>query len=250
LKIINNKKLHINKLKEWFKEDNIFDNKQIVGFYRTIEPNIKQSTISWRIYSLVQSGILSRVGRGKYLIGNKKNYNPEIGPKLKQLNNKLKRKFPFLDFCLWSSSLFNEFMLHQPGKFYLIVEVEKDAMESVFFFMKENKYSVFIDPTKELLTRYVPDEKETWIVKSLVTEAPVQRISDIQTTTIEKLLVDVFCDIVILDAQQGAEKDRIFNEVFERYTVNKSKMLRYADRRRKKIEFLDYINTTTKFWQH
>ena len=134
LKIINNKKLHINKLKEWFKDDNFFDNKQIVDFYRTIEPNIKEATVNWRIYSLVQSGILSRVGRGKYLIGNKKNYKPEISPKLKQLNNKLKRQFPFLDFCLWSTVLFNEFMLHQPGKFYLIVEVEKDAMESVFFF--------------------------------------------------------------------------------------------------------------------
>ena len=101
-----------------------------------------------------------------------------------------------------------------------------------------------------MLTIYVPDERETWIVKSLVTEAPVQRISDIQTTTIEKLLVDVFCDNIILDAQQGAEKERIFNETFERYTVNENKMLRYADRRRKKIEFLDYINTIPKFRQH
>lgn len=141
-------------------------------------------------------------------------------------------------------------MLHQPGKFYLMVEIEKDAMESVFFFMKENKYSVFIDPTKELLNRYVPDEKETWIVKSLVTEAPVQKKSDVKTTTIEKLLVDVFCDITIFDAQQGAEKDRIFNEAFEKYTVNENKMLRYADRRRKKIEFLDYINTIPNFRQY
>jgi hypothetical protein len=250
LKDIDNKKLNNNKLKEWFKDDYIFDDRQIVDFCRIIEPNIRESTVSWRIFSLVQSGILSRVGRGKYLIGTKKNYNPEISPKLKNLNNKLKKQFPFLDFCLWSSAVFNEFMLHQPGKFYLIVEVEKDALESVFFFMKENKYSDFIDPTKELLTRYVPDEKETWIVKSLVTEAPVQKISDIQTTTIEKLLVDVFCDIVILDAQQGAEKDRIFNEAFERYTVNENKMLRYADLRRKKTEFLDYINTIPKFRQY
>jgi len=237
-------------LKEWFKKENIFDNRQIVDFYRTIEPNIKDSTVNWRIYSLVQSGILTRVGRGKYLIGSKKNYIPEIRTKLKQLNNKLKRQFPFLDYCLWSSVLFNEFMLHQPGKFYLIVEVEKDAMESVFFFMKEKKYSVFIDPTKKLLSRYLPDEKETWIVKSLVTEAPVQKVTDIQTTTIEKMLVDVFCDTVILDAQQGAEREKIFKEAFEKYTVNENKMLRYADRRRKKKEFLNYINTIPKYWQH
>lgn len=198
---------------------------------------------------MVQTGILTRVGRGKFLLGNKTRYIPEINTKLKTLNNKIKRQFPFLDYCLWSSALLNEFMLHQPGKFYLIVEVEKEAMESVFFFMKENKYSVFIDPTKELLNRYIPDEKETWIVKSLVTEAPVQNISGIQTTTIEKLLVDLFCDAVILDAQQGSEKERIFKEAFKKYAVNENRMLRYADRRRKKKAISDYIDTLANIRQ-
>ena len=241
--------MHIEELKEWFKNDSVFDNKQITDFYRTIEPNIKKSTVNWRIYSLVQNGILTRIGRGKFLLGNKKKYIPEIPVKLKSLNNKIKKKFPFLDYCLWSSALLNEFMLHQPGKFYLIVEVEKDTLESIFQFMKENKYSVFLEPTKELLYRYVPDEKYTCIVKSLVTEAPVQNISGIPTTTIEKLLVDLFCDTVILDAQQGVERDRIFNEVLVKYTVNINRMLRYADRRRKKKEFSDYMNTITKFRQ-
>ncbi|MCD4732165.1 MAG: hypothetical protein K8R74_16280 [Bacteroidales bacterium] len=192
---------------------------------------------------------MTRIGRGKFILGNKNNYIPDIPPKLKTLSNKLKKKYPFLDYCLWTSALFNEFMLHQPGKFFLIVEVEKDATESVFFFMRENKYSVFLEPTKELLTRYIPDEKETWIVKSLVSEAPINNISGIQSTTIEKLLVDLFCDTVILDAQQGAERDRIFKEVFEKYTVNENKMLRYADRRRKKKEFNEYLNRTSKFRQ-
>lgn len=198
---------------------------------------------------MVQSGLITRVGRGKFIPGNRKKYIPEISPKLKTLNNRIKKQFPFINYCLWSSALFNEFMLHQPGKFYLIIETEKVAVESVFFFMKENKYSVFLDPTKELLSRYIPDEKETWIVKSLVTEAPVQNISGIPTTTIEKLLVDLFCDTVILDAQQGTERDRIFNEALVKYTVNENKMLRYADRRRKKKEFIEYLNTIAKFRQ-
>lgn len=198
---------------------------------------------------MVKTGILTRVGRGKFLIGNRKNYIPEIQAKLKTLNNKIIKQFPFLDYCLWSSSFYNEFMHHQPGKFYLIVEVEKDATESIFFFMKENKYSVFLDPTKELLNRYVPDEKETWIVKSLVTEAPTQNINGIQTTTIEKLLVDLFCDTLILNAQQGAERDIIFDNAILKYTVNENRMLRYANRRRKKVELSNYLKTIAKLRQ-
>ena len=198
---------------------------------------------------MVKSGVLTRIGRGKFILGNRKNYIPDLPPKLRTLNNKLRKNFPYLDSCLWTSALFNEFMLHQPGKFFLIVEVEKDATESVFFFMRQNKYSVFLEPTKELLNRYIPDEKETWIVKSLVSEAPTKNISGIQSTTIEKLLVDLFCDTVILDAQQGAERDRIFEDVFEKYTVNENKMLRYADRRRKKKKFNEYLNRISKYRQ-
>ena len=191
----------------------------------------------------MKRGILTRVGRGKYLLGAKQSYIPEISSKLKILNHKIVKQFPFLDFCLWSSVLFNEFMLHQPGKFYLIVEVEKDATESVFYFLKEKKYPAFINPTQELLNKYSLDEKETWIVKTFVTEAPVQDVSGVQTTTIEKLLVDLFCENVLLSAQQGAERDRIFSEAFERYAINENRMLRYADRRSKKKEFSDYINS-------
>jgi hypothetical protein len=33
-------------------------------------------------------------------------------------------------------------MLHQPGRFYTLVEVEKDAIENVFYSLKENKHNV------------------------------------------------------------------------------------------------------------
>ena len=133
-------------------------------------------------------------------------------------------------------------MLHQPGKFYFIVEVENDAADSVFYLLKKYKYSVFLKPTKELLNRYLPDDKEVWIIKSLVSESPVQNIKGIQTTTLEKLLVDLFTDTDILDAQQGTEKDRIFAEALEKYIVNENKMLRYAARRRKKEQIDNYLN--------
>ncbi|MBT7995441.1 MAG: hypothetical protein HN691_11240, partial [Bacteroidetes bacterium] len=240
--IITATKLHIEELKEWFKNNHSLNNREILSFYRSIDPKIKKDAVSTRIYRLVQYGILTRVGRGKFVVGNKSNYIPEVPSKVKTLSNKLKKEYPFLKQCIWTSSLYNEFMLHQPGRFFILVEVEKDATESVFFFMKENKYSVFLEPSKELFTRYIPDEKETWIVKSLVSEAPTQIVSGVESTTIEKLLVDLFCDTVILDAQQGSEKDRIFSEALEKYTVNENKMFRYADRRRKKDQFKEYLN--------
>lgn len=194
-------------------------------------------------------GVLTRVGRGKYIVGQEKKYIPEVSKSFKTLNKKIKSQFPFLDCCIWSTSVFNEFMLHQPFKFYNLVEVDKEATESVFFFMKESKYSVFIEPDLDTLYKYVPEEKETWIVKSLVTEAPVQEISGIKTITIEKMLVDLFCDPITYNTQQGSEMERIFKEAFDKYSINENTMLRYADRRRKKKELDGYLNKVSNLRQ-
>ena len=44
-------------------------------------------------------------------------------------------------------------MLHQPGRFYTILEVEKDAMESVFYELSGQRKDVFLDPSKEILIK-------------------------------------------------------------------------------------------------
>lgn len=178
---------------------------------------------------------------------NKENFIPEIHPKLIKIDRLLKKNFPFLNYCLWSTSLFNEFMLQQLGKIFLLVEVENDTTDSVFFFLKESKYSVFLNPKKDLIKRYLPENKEVWIIKSLVTEAPVQNIKGIKTTTLEKLLVDLYTDTNILDAQQGSEKNRIFEEAFNKYVINENKLLRYAARRRKKEQIDNYLNKVSKY---
>jgi hypothetical protein len=243
IKAIATDKLYIDQLKDFFKDKEIFETSDIVKFYLQWEPEVKSTTINWRVYNLVQSGVLTRIGRGRFAIGENRIYTPEISNKIKSVHSKLKKDYPYLSLCIWNTSSFNEFMIHQPGRFYILVEVDKDATQSVFYFLKENKYSVFIDPTKDLIEKYLPDEKETIIVKSLVSEAPLQTINRINLPTIEKMLVDIFCDDVIFAAQQGSEMRTIFQEALKRYTVNESRMMRYADRRRKKERFREYLSS-------
>lgn len=241
--IIATDKLNIDRLKEYFRGKETFESNDIVRFYEMDEPQIKISTVNWRIYHLVQKGVLNRVGRGKLALGEGKIYLPEISSKIKSIHSKLKREFPYLEFCIWNTSLFNEFMIHQPVRFYILIEVEKEATQSVFFFLKEEKYPVFVDPTEDIFAKYLSEEKENLIVKSLVTEAPLQKIARLNTVTIEKMLVDIFSDELIFSAQQGSEMRIIFQEAMSKYSVNENRMLRYADRRRKKESFQKYLNS-------
>jgi len=201
------------------------------------------------VYSLVQEEVLQRIGRGKFTLGKGRKYMPEISSLTKSIYKKLKAEFPYASFCVWNTSVLNEFMQHQPNRFFLLVETDKEITNSAFFFLREIKKSVFIDPTNDILEKYIVNKKEVVIVKSLISEAPTQKLNNVETATIEKILVDIFCDDVIFSAQQGAEKRTIFEEAFAKYTINQNKMLRYADRRRKKEELNQYVKSVSNLWK-
>ncbi|MCK0125836.1 hypothetical protein MWU76_15705 [Gelidibacter sp. F2691] len=213
-------------------------------YYQKFDSDVKRATVDWRIYELVNKGILHRVSRGLYSLTESegKEYIPEINKSLKYLSGKIYNQFPFIDICIWSTKWLNEFMLHQPFRFYTIVEVEKDVMESVFYALKEQGKEVFLDPSVDVINNYVVNASEPIIIARLTTEAPTQKVNKVITQTIEKLLVDIYCDQIIFAAQQGAELKRIYQAVFEKYDVNSAKLLRYASRRNKRDEINHFIN--------
>jgi len=198
---------------------------------------------------LVKAGILKRIGRGKFTLGKGRKYIPPLSNQIKKLNRDIQKQFPFAQSCIWNTSLFNEFMLHQPGRFYTLIEVDKTATQSVFFFLKEMKKDVYLEPDANLLSLYASNADHILIVTSLVTETPVQHVEGLLAPMLEKMLVDIFCNDVFFAAQQGGEMKNIFIEAFDKYTLNENKMIRYADRRRKKTAFLKYLNSTSKFRQ-
>lgn len=173
-------------------------------------------------------------------------FNPEISPKEKSISEKINKEFPYLEFCIWDSSVLSEFTIHQANQFYQLIEVEKDATQAIFLYLKENKYSVFLDPTKDVFEKYITENNNIIIVKTLITEAPIQNINGINTPSLEKILVDIFCDETIFSAYQGNEMRTIYKEAFSKYSINRSKLLRYASRRGKKGEIETYINSNLR----
>ncbi|WP_353738720.1 DUF6577 family protein [Candidatus Brachybacter algidus] len=144
-------------------------------FYYQNEPGLSQSTLNWRIHNLVKNGSLERIGRGKFMVGKNQIFVPAIKNNLKVLNNSVLSIFPFIEICVWSTSLFNEFSKHQSNVVFTMVEVEKTVEESVFLYLKEHNKNVFLNPKKELLSIYIVEINNPIIVKSLVSESPLQK---------------------------------------------------------------------------
>lgn len=234
------------KLKEninfFFQGNDNLSKKQLVSEIRKSFPDLADNTITIYLSRLKKEGVLYTVSRGIYKTENTERFQPFISKFLKQTYNRVKNSFPYINFCVGDTAWLNDFMIHQPFKNYTYIEIEKDVTESVFNFLnKQPKIKAFLYSDKKLFEKYWTDNQDVLIVKNLVSEAPLTNIRNVAIPSLEKLLVDVLIDTALFSAQQS-EKEIIIKNALTTFTVNKSKMLRYAKRRNRKEELSSLID--------
>ena len=202
----------------------------LFAFLRKEFPDLADKTINWKIYQLKSEGVLSHISRGLYSLRRKNNFHPELFRDLKRIYTKVKRELPLVKLCIWDSRWFNEFMIHQLFRYFIIVETEKDATSAIFNILTGFIKNVFLDPDQEIFNRYIVNFEEVIIVKSLISEAPLLELDKMMIPSVEKLLIDCLIDTDLFAAQQE-ELDHIYQSVFQKYEVNINKISRYARRR-------------------
>jgi hypothetical protein len=230
-------------IKEEFKTFNIITTNDLFNFYKSSDTKIKKTTVNWRIYELVQRGELQRVGRGKFIIGKERKYLPEFSVNELKIKKLISNGFPYIKYCIWNTLNIKEFFQHLSALNFIVVEVEKDAFESVYFLLKENFGSVFKKPKREIVEEFIIHKQNSIIINSFVSEAPIENVNNMPTSSLEKLLVDLYCEQNLFYFLQGSELTNIYKNAFEKYTVNQSKLLRYANRRRKRQEIEMFIKS-------
>lgn len=232
--------LHINELKEAFTKSEVFTTSDIFQFYQKFEPEMLKSTVNWRVYELVNRDVLGRIGKGKFRLGSGTIFTADLNTKHFKVSAAIKDKFPFISFCIWDSSFIKEFSQHISKNSLTLVDVERGSEESVYYLLKEQFTQVFLMPTKDMLNNFVSNLKKSIVVRTLVSEAPYREVRNIPIATLEKILVDIFTDEEFAYLR-GSEMTIIFKTAFERYTISESKLTRYADRKRKKEQILDFL---------
>lgn len=237
----------IDQLKQRFSEQRYISREEFYSFYRSFEPDLKEATFTWRIFSLNKKNILKPVRTKVYMLSDKPSFNPAVEPRLMEIGEKVGKQFPMVKFCLWSTRWLSDWMIHQPGKFLIMVEVELSSAESVFHYLKDENYlNVYYNPDDKLLERYVYEKQESIIVKQLITKAPLKRLKKIAFPTPEKILVDLFIESRLFAPFQGTDLIQIFNTIYKEYTLNITKMLAYAKRRTKEQELREFITNNTQ----
>ncbi len=237
-------KLMVKEIKNFFGVNNAFTSKELFEFYKINEKDLKESTFRWRVYQLKKYGVINNIKRGVYIIDDKKRFNPSVNRTMKLLYNAVIKRYPYTEVCIWSTSWYNDFMNHQVYNSYIIVEVDKDVINSVFNFLKTKRNNVYINPNAQEVTHYLLNE-DAIVLKPKIKESPTQLIANIETPKLEKLLVDLYFEKSLLVAYRGEEMKNIFERSFEQYEINYTTLYRYARNRGVRDKIKLYVEKQT-----
>ncbi len=221
----------------------LFTRKELIANLMSEDQIASPGTLSEQLNRLLKSGQLIRVQRGIYKLPDdaRKDFSVVCSEEIRQINQQIKKQFPFVGYCLWPASTLIPYMHHIPIVNFLFVDVEREVAESVFNFLKVDSHKrVFLLPSLNDIERYI-STNDAIIIRPLISESPLQLVEGINTPTIEKVLVDIVGDVEF-SFLQGSEINYVYTTIFERHNVNKNKLLRYATRRGRKEEVEQLIN--------
>ena len=139
------------------------------------------------------------------------------------LNSLTKNPIPIGNFC-----------------FYCRLVWRRDVSEFIFDYLRENtKTNMLYKPNQAEFDRYW--QPESLIITDLTSEAPMNTDSPHEITA-EKMLVDIFCDKIINLTYGKSEYKSVVDEIYSRYQVDTARLLRYARRRNKEKEIMQFID--------
>lgn len=231
------------KLRETIPLNEPFSRESLLNFYRIYEPELEEEVLGWRIFDLKRKGIIASVKKGVYrLTGKRQLFKPALDESLLQIVGILETSFDHSSFSIWNTSWLNEFLELQAVNNMIILEAEKSSAESIFYHLRDKgQKNIFFKPDEVMLDRYISEHTESIIVKALVSRAPIKRIDKVPVATLEKILVDLFCDEKLYISFQGSQLKKIYHAAIEKYNVDFSKLLNYARRRNREEEVKRFL---------
>jgi hypothetical protein len=226
-------------IKGYFSGQPTITSKELGSFLLTIFPDLSTNTISWRINQLKTENLIYQVGRGLYTFIFKPEFKPEISLKSKRLYNKTK-PFVYSELVVWDTELIDLIIDKTSLKRTTFLLVQKDELSDLFDQMQSMSRPVYLEPTNEIIQRYILNQNDVTILYPLISETPAQHNGDYILPTLEGVLVNAWLLSENYLKPLGYSIEEIFKNAFKKYNVNKNKLLRYAARRdqRKEIEQL------------
>jgi hypothetical protein len=215
----------------------------IVAFERENKNRTKASG-RYRFQKLLSNGEIYRVGRNQYRMAedSKSHYSYHYSVLSLDIAKKIEALYPELDFRIFELVQLNEFVNHQIAHNVIFVFIESELGSYVFDSLKERYIGkILLNPSVETFHQYWSDNMI--VIKKLVSESPKGE-GAVWETKLEKMLVDLVADKLLLSSVSSGEYDSIFYQAFRDFYIDESQLFRYARRRNAKNKILLHADKT------
>jgi len=175
------------------------------------------------------------VKKGVYTLKEKRLFKPDMDKTIIRIGKILEGSFDHHFYNIWNTTWLNDWSELQATFSMIILEVDRESMERVFYNLKDKhpNQPIFLKPDEAVISTYVSELSQSLIIKPMILRAPVLKIKKVIVPTLEKILVDLYCDDKLFFAFQGSQLIKIYQSCFERYIINLSTMFNYARRRKR-----------------
>lgn len=217
-----------------------FTRKELLESFRMAGYMLSEASFYKKVEELVKSGQIIRVGRNVYSLPDDKRltYEYKYSELAEAVAQEIAQQYPYVNFSIFEFVQLNDFVNHLIAHNVIFLSVEAEIMDFVFETLRD-KYpgKVLINPTVEIYHQYWSDNMI--VLGKLTTEAPKGQKASWHTR-LEKMLVDIMAEPLLLASISRAEYPHIYEDAFDRYIVDENGLFRYASRRKvtKKIKEL------------
>ena len=217
-----------------------FTRKELLESFRMAGYMLSEASFYKKVEELVKNGQIIRVGRNVYSLPDDKRltYEYKYSELAEAVAQEIAQQYPYVNFSIFEFVQLNDFVNHLIAHNVIFLSVEAEIMDFVFETLRD-KYpgKVLINPTVEIYHQYWSDNMI--VIGKLTTEAPKGQKASWHTR-LEKMLVDIMAEPLLLASISRAEYPHIYEDAFDRYIVDENGLFRYASRRKvtKKIKEL------------
>ena len=217
-----------------------FTRKELLESFRMAGYMLSEASFYKKVEELVKNGQIIRVGRNVYSLPDDKRltYEYKYSELAEAVAQEIAQQYPYVNFSIFEFVQLNDFVNHLIAHNVIFLSVEAEIMDFVFETLRD-KYpgKVLINPTVEIYHQYWSDNMN--VLGKLTTEAPKGQKASWHTR-LEKMLVDIMAEPLLLASISRAEYPHIYEDAFDRYIVDENGLFRYASRRKvtKKIKEL------------
>lgn len=217
-----------------FKNNKTYSRQQLISSLQEIYPESTIGSYQWRLGEMLKEKGIKRTGYYQYMISDENDlpvYQPEYSRLASEIAEMVAGKYPHIAFTVFETVLMNEFLNHLVAQNTVFIQAEKDASPFIFRFLQDNGCeNIMLKPSVKDFNLYW--KKGTVVISNLISEAPLCTGKP-HSIMMEKMLVDMYCDKLIRGTYSAAEYSSVVKQAFDRYQIDRIRMLRYARRRNK-----------------